>query len=291
MKKIIQDRFDRNMRFFGRDGQEKIAKTHVAIVGIGGLGTHVVQQLALLGIGQLTLVDNEEIDATNLNRYIGVRHSDPIPGTPKVIIGERTAKEINPDIKIVKIPLSLVIQQAFDAIIQADYIFGCLDREGLRLILNELCSAYSKPYFDLASDIIPGNPIIYGGRICVAWNGSGCMSCFGELDIEEVQTDLLDPGARHNRNAIYGIKKDVLDQVGPSVVSINGVVASLAVTEFVVGVTGVREPKKLCFYDGNLGRVTFKNEEPVPDCYYCKGIRGLKEKAEVQRYLLDGRGL
>ena len=74
------------MRFFGRDGQEKIAKTHVAIVGIGGLGTHVVQQLALLGIGQLTLVDNEEIDATNLNRYIGVRHSDPIPVTPKVII-------------------------------------------------------------------------------------------------------------------------------------------------------------------------------------------------------------
>ena len=100
MKKDVQDRFDRNMRFFGKDGQDEIAKAHVAIVGIGGLGTHVVQQLSLLGIGHLTLIDNEELDVTNLNRYVGVRHSDPITGTMKVIIGERTAKEINPNIKV-----------------------------------------------------------------------------------------------------------------------------------------------------------------------------------------------
>jgi hypothetical protein len=62
--------------------------------------------------------------------------------------------------------------------------------------------------------------------------------------------------------------------VGPSVVSINGVVASLAVTEFMLGVTGIRPPKRLLTYYGNMGRVALKTEEPAPNCYYCKGIRG-----------------
>ena len=48
-----RDRFDRNIRFFGSEGQDRLARSSVAIVGIGGLGTHVVQQLALLGIGHL----------------------------------------------------------------------------------------------------------------------------------------------------------------------------------------------------------------------------------------------
>ena len=75
------DRYDRNIRFFGKEGQERLAEVQVSVIGIGGLGTHVVQQLALLGVGKLTLIDSEDLDFTNLNRYIGVRYEDPIPGT------------------------------------------------------------------------------------------------------------------------------------------------------------------------------------------------------------------
>ena len=76
----MTERFERNTRFFGEEGQRILRETLVAIVGVGGLGTHVVQQLALLGVGELSLVDHEELDRTNLNRYVGARHSDPIPG-------------------------------------------------------------------------------------------------------------------------------------------------------------------------------------------------------------------
>ena len=180
-------RYDRNMRFFGKEGQDRLGIASVAVVGVGGLGTHVVQQLALLGTKTLVLIDDEEIDDTNRNRYVGVRHDDPVPGTLKVVVGERIAGDIDPEIEVVSIPEALASRSAFDGIIDCDYVFGCLDNEGSRLILTELCAAYSKPYFDLASDIITEDGR-YGGRVCVARDGNGCLICYRELDVVAAAT-------------------------------------------------------------------------------------------------------
>jgi len=285
---MTSERFDRDIRFFGKEGRDRLAASHVAVVGIGGLGTHMIQQLALLGVGRLTLIDNQELDVTNLNRYVGARHDDPIPGTLKVNIGERIVKAINPQILVDRIPFSLISKEAFGAIIQADYVFGCLDQDGLRLILNELCSAYCKPYIDLASEILQGDTASYGGRVCVAWDGQGCVICHGAIDVSEAQADLLSPEAKQDRRAIYGIRREDLSQLGPSVVSINGVVASLAITEFMLSVTGIRPPKGLLTYRGQMGVVTVKSEEPTPNCYYCKGIRGKGDAANTWRYIREG---
>ncbi len=225
----MTDRFERQERFFGREGQEKLRAAHVAVVGVGGLGTHVVQQLALLGIGRVALLDSEDLATTDRNRYVGARHDDAIPGTPKVEIGERIVKAIDPGIDVVKVPLSLVSDRGFAAVIAADYVFGCLDSEGARLVLTELCAAYAKPYVDLASDIVPGEPPSYGGQVCVAWDGQGCLVCFGLLDLAEAQAELAGIADRRNREALYGVTRTALGRSGPSVVSINGeaVAASL----------------------------------------------------------------
>lgn len=283
------DRFDRNMRFFGKEGQERLGAAKVAVVGIGGLGTHVVQQLALLGVGQLSLIDPQDLDRTNFNRYIGVFYDDPVPGTLKVDVGARMVKKINPETRVVSIPDSLISQRAFEAIIASDYVFGCLDCEGVRLILNELCAAYSKPYLDLASGIFLGNP---GGRVCVAWDGRGCIVCYRELDVAEAQTDLMNPEVRRDRDAIYGVPRGLIGDAGPSVVSINGVIASIAATEFMLLVTGVRTiPKRLITYRAHTGGVSVKTDGPEPDCYYCVGLWGKGETADVQRYLRSGISL
>ena len=284
----MNERFDRNMRFFGREGQERLSASHVAVVGIGGLGTHVVQQLAFLGVGHLTLIDKEELDETNLNRYIGARHDDPIPGTLKVVIGERTVKEVNPSIRVDTYTVSFVSTEGFKAITEADYVFGCLDREGARLVLNELCAAYARPYFDLASGIEHGSPLLYGGHVCVAWDGRACLVCYGLLDVTEAQGDLANPDMQRDRAAIYGVAPDVLGRSGPSVVSINGIIASLAVNEFMLGVTGIRPPRGVLAYRGHIGRLTTVESESGPDCYYCEGIRGLGDAADVQRYIRAG---
>lgn len=287
---MSSDRFDRNIRFFGAEGQERLRSASVAVVGVGGIGTHVVQQLSLLGVGDLALIDPQEMDRSNFNRYVGARYDDPIHGTRKMNLGERIAHSIDPEIRVLKVFDSLVSDEAFTAIIEADYVFGCVDREGARLILNELCAAYSRPYFDLASDIVPGESLAYGGRVCVAWDGNGCPVCLEVLDVAEAQQDLLGPDDRRDLDAIYGVDRSLLVEPGPSVVSINGVIASLAVTEFMLGVTGIRTPKRLINYYAHRGHVTISNDQPSPDCYYCKGIRGIPEKADLQRYIRKGVG-
>lgn len=278
----MQERFDRNERFFGKEGQGLIRSATVAVVGIGGLGTHVVQQLSYLGVGKLILIDGEELDKTNKNRYIGSYYDDPISGLPKVDIGERISRFIDPAIHVEKVFNTLFTKQAFEAIIRADYVFGCLDNDGSRFVLNELCAAYSRPYFDLASDIHQG---CYGGRVCVSWDGDGCLYCMDALDLKEVQNDIESPGMRAERDAIYGVNSTHLAETGPSVVSINGVVASIAVTEFMVGVTGIRKPYRYINYYGHLGNAAYNKEKPQADCFYCHNTRKTEMKAAVERYL------
>ncbi len=279
------ERYDRNVRFFGQWGQDRLADASVAVVGIGGLGTHVVQQLALLGVGKLVLIDCEEVDETNRNRYVGLRHDDPVPGMTKVTLGKRLAGETNPRVDVISIPESLRSQTAFDAIISCDYVFGCLDNDGARLILNELCVAYAKPYFDLASDITDEGAR-YGGRVCAVLDGKGCLVCYGELDTEQVRIDLMSDKQRKDHEAIYGVPVNDLREAGPSVVSINGLIASLGVTEFMLLAAGMeRQPKKLLKYHGERGIVTVYTGAPAPDCYYCSEIRGKGDDADVYRYL------
>jgi tRNA A37 threonylcarbamoyladenosine dehydratase len=210
---MTNDRFDRQVRFFGREGQERLATARVAIVGVGGLGSHVGQQVALLGVGTIMPVDAQELDLTNRNRLVGAREDDPITGTRKVDIAERTVKAIDGSIVVDKVFDSLVSEQGFAAVIAADYVFGCLDSEGARLVLTEVCAAYSKAYIDLSSDILPADPPEYGGQICIAWDGNGCLSCLNVLDRAEAEAELAGPEERRRRAEIYGVRRDLLENV------------------------------------------------------------------------------
>lgn len=290
MTTMIPSRFDRQVRFFGRKGQEQLARSRVAIVGVGGLGSHVVQQLALLGVGTLVPIDPEALELSNRNRLVGARKDDPIPGTLKVDISRRTAENIDEGIVVEPIPESFVSERGFAGVIGADYVFGCVDREGARLVLKELCSAYSKPYTDLSTDVVKSDSIKYGGQVCIAWNGGGCLSCLGILDRAEAEADLAGPAERQRRQEAYGVPHDALGAIGPSVASINGVVASLGVTEFMLAVTDQRAPRYLLTYHGDTGKVTVSTDTPAPNCYYCHGLRGLGDAADVQRYVREGVG-
>lgn len=278
-------RYDRNARFFGQNGQDSLEAASVAVVGVGGLGTHVVQQLALLGVGRLLLIDSEEVEETNRNRYVGLRQCDPVPGILKVELGRRIAGEINTELEVVTIPEPLRSQPAFDAIIESDYVFGCLDNDGSRFVLNELCLAYGKTYLDLASDIVEEGKR-YGGRVCVVGEDAGCLVCYDELDLDAARIDLMDDEQKMDYADIYGIPLTDLGRVGPSVVSINGLVASLGVTEFMLMATGVpRQPKKILTYYGERGVVTNPSKNLDTDCYLCSCTRGAGLGADVQRHL------
>jgi hypothetical protein len=278
-------RDDRSIRFFGEVGQDRLRSASVSIVGVGGLGTHVVQQLALLGVGQLTLIDHELLEETNLNRYIGARPQDV--GMPKTEIGRRIALTCRPEIKVHVVPAKLQTHEAFDALRKSAFIFGCLDNEGARLVLTEFCAVYDVRYADLATEILPGSTLEYGGRVFVSWAQSGCLVCLGALDLDEAASDLASPESRRDREDIYGVPSDAITGAGPAVVSLNGVIASLGVTEFMLGLTGIRNPQSFLVYRGSRGVVSVNADAPSPDCYYCDHVRGSGDGASLNRYVAE----
>jgi molybdopterin/thiamine biosynthesis adenylyltransferase len=282
------NRFDRNIRFFGEEGQQRIRNTSVGIVGTGGVGSFVALELAYLGVGTFVLVDADEATETSRNRLIGMYSADR-PGVRKGLLAERLIRSIDSAAGVTVHAGDFISDRAFDLLKRTDYVFGCVDLEGARLILNEFCSAYARPLIDVASDILPGEKTRYGGRVRYCEPGQFCLYCLGELDLGEAQEDLRAPEVAAAQQAVYGVRTAFLGRTGPSVVSLNGVVASLAVTEFMLGITGIRTPKRVLSYYGHLDRMlTVGGAELIPDCYYCRCVFGKREAAGLERYIAEG---
>jgi len=280
------DRFDRNIRFFGLDGQRLLRESVVAIVGCGGLGQHVIQQLAYLGVRKLIVIDDEDLSTTNKNRYVLAQHTDPVPGLRKVDLVKRSVAMIDPTIEIVSVHANLRSREVFDVLKQVNVIFGCLDDDGPRFILNEFALAYDKELFDLASDTENKGPLIYGGRVVyVGIDEPGCLVCMDLLDMNAVSKFLATENGRRDRDEIYGVDVSDLDEVGPSVVSLNGIIASHAVMEYLLQATGLRKAKRKLEYRGNMGIVAVRNDIHSVDCHFCNVVRSAGDKAHLDRYL------
>jgi hypothetical protein len=267
-------RYSRNEALFGAEGQKKIAATKVAIIGLGGLGSHVAQQLAYLGVQHFAPVDFDVATNSSMNRLIGALDVDVAAKTSKVTVAKRMIEAINPEAQVDPFEGRVDELGAQAAVTAADVVFGCLDRDLPRLKLTELCARYAKPLFDLATDTGgEDSDLWYGGRVVFA-NGSGCLVCRKILDQQEIARDSMSPEQRESHDRIYGVERDALDGTGPMVVSVNGVVASLAVTEFMVFATDLRAPVPQLIYRGHLSTVGRVADEPEPGCYFCTGIWG-----------------
>ena len=286
-----QERFDRQIRLFGRAGQERITNTYATLVGAGGTGEHVGQQLVFLGVRKFGIIDADHATKTSRNRLIGMRPGDADAKTPKVSIAERMIREIDPEVEINVVNDSFVSEMGAEELAKAMAIFGCVDRDGARHLLNEFACAYDKPYFDLATDTdTDGDRVSLGGRLMVRIDGQACLYCMDQLDCAAVRHDLSSPERREEEDKMYGVSRDALGEAGPSVVSLNGIIASLAVTEFMIFKTGVpRLPNRLLRYDGVRGIVNEPKDPPRPDCPYCTQT-GDGDRVDWHRHIRAGLG-
>jgi hypothetical protein len=268
----MSDRYSRNEGLFGAEGQRRIRETKVAIVGLGGLGSHVAQQLAHLGVENYGLVDFDIVTNSSLNRLVGAQEADVEGKTKKIAVAERMIKSIKAD-AAVHPEEARVTDAGVEAVIaRADIVFGCLDRDLARLQLTELCARYGRTLFDLASDVNDeDDELRYGGRVVVC-DSNRCLACLALLDQREMARDSMSPDQREAHDRIYGVRSSALGETGPMVVSINGAVASIAVTEFMALVTGLRAPLTNLQYYAERQVVRRSTDQPAPDCYYCKGI-------------------
>jgi molybdopterin/thiamine biosynthesis adenylyltransferase len=267
---VDEARYDRQELLFGRPGQERIEKLKVGIVGLGGLGSHVAQQLSYLGVRRYVLVDGDRVTVSSLNRLVGAGEDDHVRALWKVEVAKRLIRFVRPGAEVEALPQWLDAD-ASRRLEQTDVVFGCVDDDLPRLRLTELGARSQVPYIDLASDTgySDGGPW-YGGRVVIALDGRGCLSCLGLLDQRAMARSAMTPEQRAEDDRLYGVRGSALAEGGPSVVSVNGVVASLSVTEFMAWATGLRPPLRHLVYRGDLGYVRINADEPAEDCYYCK---------------------
>lgn len=267
------DRFDRQRKIFGDEGQARLGAATVGVVGGGGLGSFTVLELAYLGVGKILIVDDDCLDEeqSNRNRLVGAWESHA-PGVLKVHILRDLALMIDSGIEVEVVDTPLESDRAKAALARVDVVIGCVDHDGVRFALNEFCCRKGLPLIDAGSEIIPEEGgVIFGGRVCVATRKTGCLMCFGVLDQDEMREYRESPSQRTDREAIYGVDKDALAGGGPAVITVNGVVASIAATELMVFVTGVRSPFAHQEWRGDRGHlVRVRNREE--GCYYC-GLR------------------
>ena len=268
-------RYNRHMALFGAAGQERIAATCAAIVGLGGLGSHVAQQLAYLGVVDFILIDADRLETSNLNRLIGAAPADV--GADKVEVAARTIQAVQPEAKIVQAAAQFQARESAGELARADMLFGCVDNDVARLELVRSASEHGLPYIDLASDVTDTGE--FGGRILFAKDGERCLSCAGELDQHVLARAQMTDHQRAADDEIYGIDRAALGDGGPAVVSVNGVVASLAVTEFMVWRTGLREPVGHLNYRGDLGTVGRRADPEREYCHYCMELWGTARSA------------
>src|SRR3977135_2208464 len=127
----------------GMDGQQKLRDAKVLLLGAGGLGSPAALYLAAAGVGTLGIVDNDEVDLSNLQRQ--VIHSTQRIGVPKVDSAEETIHGLNPDVEVVKYQTRIDASNIMEIIEGYDVIVDGVDNFPTRYLLNEATVRLQSP--------------------------------------------------------------------------------------------------------------------------------------------------
>lgn len=220
---------DRNVRAFGGPVQRALGDLTIAVVGCGGTGSAVVEQLVRLGAMTLILCDMDVLSETNVTRVYG---STPLDiGLPKVDVLAEHARAISPNISVRLRRGSVSTQAVARELTDADVIFGCTDDNSGRVVLSRLAVYYDIPFIDLGVLLDSTGGVLRGiyGRVTTISHGSACLICRDRIDLARAQSEGLTPDERRRR-ADEGYAPE-LPNAEPAVVAYTTMVAAFAVSE------------------------------------------------------------
>ncbi|WP_031513596.1 HesA/MoeB/ThiF family protein [Desulfofalx alkaliphila] len=153
----------------GEEGQQKLLKSKVLVVGAGGLGSPVSYYLAAAGIGTLGILDDDVVDLSNLQRQI--LHTSADVGRPKVLSAADKLRALNPDINVITYQQKLNEESAEEIIADYQLVVDATDNFGTRQIMNRVCVKLGKPF-------IYGGVLAMQGQAMTVIPGEGpCFTC------------------------------------------------------------------------------------------------------------------
>ncbi|APV62961.1 HesA/MoeB/ThiF family protein [Salmonella enterica] len=225
------------------EGQQKLLNSHVLIVGLGGLGSPAALYLAGAGIGKLTLVDDDDVHLSNLQRQI-LFTTDDI-AHPKAQAAKLRLAQLNPGSKLIVLQQRLTGDVLKNAVAHADVVLDCTDNMATRQEINAACVALNTP-------LISASAVGFGGQLMVLtppWE-QGCYRCLWPDDVEP---------ERNCRTA--GI-------VGPVV----GVMGTLQALEAIKLLSGMETPSgELRLFDGKTSQWRSLALRRASGCPVCGG--------------------
>jgi proteasome lid subunit RPN8/RPN11 len=265
--------FDRQVRVFGKAGQKRLRAMRIGIVGLGGTGSIVLEQLTHLGVERFLLIDPDVVERTNLNRLVGTTESDI--SKPKVETASAFAKRINPNANVETICGSVLLASVAEQLADTDFVFCCTDSQGSRAVLNQFAYQYLVPVIDMGVAIVVTNNTIshIAGRTQMLSPGLGCLVCGDLLNPEAVRVDLLTEYERAADPYIVGVHEPA-----PAVISLNSTIASMAITMFLSAAVGVPSSARLINYNGITGASRVAVSSRHPTCIACS-LRGSLARA------------
>jgi molybdopterin/thiamine biosynthesis adenylyltransferase len=139
------DRYSR-LELIGWWEQSRLRGARVFVAGAGALGNEVLKNLALVGIGHITVIDMDRVENSNLSRSVLFRAADA--GRPKAEVAAEEVRRLNPDVEITAIHGNLMTDIGLCLVREMDVVVGCLDNREARLWLNRMCWKVSRPWID-----------------------------------------------------------------------------------------------------------------------------------------------
>ncbi|MCP3797970.1 ThiF family adenylyltransferase [Allokutzneria sp. A3M-2-11 16] len=291
-KTRISGTHERQVPLIGKATQQALAKARVVIVGLGGLGSFVSLELAHIGVGNLVLIDDDVIEESNLNRLLGANGSNV--GQSKVSFYRNVIQRIAPSATVTAMQASIFDRKALEQAKSADLILGCVDNHGARLVLNHLSVRYVIPLIDAGTGARIGEDDTLdriGGQVQVVAPGMGCLECRGFIDPQRAAFDLASPEMQaYERSHGYGT-----EEPAPSVIFLNGVVASMQVAEVVrimsPTLRGKSSSRAIVAYDALKQRALPVVSQSSPICVTCgrDGVTGVADLAPIQLHSSEVR--
>ena len=155
----------------GVEGQERLLRSRALVIGAGGLGSPVALYLGSAGVGHITLVDDDVVDLTNLQRQIA--HSVARVGQPKVESAAQAIAALNPDVRVTCIQARADAARLHRLVADADVVLDCCDNFATRQAVNAACMAHGKP-------LVSGAAVRFDGQLAVfdpRDSASPCYAC------------------------------------------------------------------------------------------------------------------
>ena len=277
--------FDRNVRAFGDAVQRTIGMLRIGIVGCGGTGSAVAEQLVRLGARHLLLVDADTLGPSNVTRVYGSTPRDV--GRFKTEVLADSLREIAPALSCRTITGQCTSQPVARAMAASDLLFGCTDDNAGRLVLSRLSAYYLTPVIDmgvLLSSDAGGHLAGIDGRVTVVAPGGACLVCRGRIDGARAAAEMRTPEERR-RLADEGYAP-ALGEVEPAVVAFTTMTAAVAVSELLerlIGYGATPRPSEILLRMHDR-EISTNAAAPTPN-HYCHPAAGKLGRGDTEPFL------